>query len=40
VIWARELDPISTQALLDHFRDRRLWLVNVRGPTCSLQRLR
>jgi hypothetical protein len=29
VIWAREMDPAQNRKLLDYFKDRRIWLLQV-----------
>ena len=29
VIWAREMDPAQNRELLDYFKDRRVWLLQV-----------
>ncbi len=38
VVWARELDPASNQALLDYYRDRDVWIFKPDEDPANLQR--
>jgi hypothetical protein len=37
VVWAREMDPDSNRALLEYFRDRRAWLLEVDAGRTGLE---
>jgi hypothetical protein len=37
IVWAHELGGESDQALLDYFRGRRVWLLNVSSSSTTLE---
>ena len=36
IVWARDLGPAQNLMILEHYRDRRIWLVTVNEPEISL----
>jgi hypothetical protein len=39
VVWAREMDTAQNRKLLDYFRDRHVWLLDVNGRQAALKLL-
>jgi hypothetical protein len=39
VVWAREMDATQNRKLLEYFRDRQLWLLEVNGDQSPLKLL-
>ena len=38
VIWARDMGDARNRELLDYYRDRRVWLLELDGPAPGLER--